>query len=56
MTVPKDQPVTCLTLKKLFTVEIAEHAETSFCLLCVLSALGGDKLSQWDLHELGKRP
>jgi hypothetical protein len=51
-----DQQVTRLTLQKLFTAEIAEHAETSFCLLCVLSALGGEKLSQWDLHELGHRP
>ena len=53
MTLPGDQQVTCLTLQKLFT---AEHAETSFCLLCVLSALGGERLSQWDLHKLGKRP
>jgi hypothetical protein len=51
-----DQQVTCLTLQKLFTAEIAGHAETSLCLLCVLSPLGGEKLSQWDLHELGKRP
>jgi hypothetical protein len=48
--------VTCLTLQKLFTAEIAEQAETSFCLLFVLSALGGEKLSRWDLHKPGYRP
>ena len=37
--------MTSLTLQKPFT-ELAEHAETSFCLLCVLSALGGERLSQ----------
>ncbi len=56
MTLPRNQQVTCLTLQKLFTAELAEHAETSFCLLCVLSALGGEKLSQWDLHRLENRP
>ena len=56
MTLRGDKQVTCLILQKPFTAELAEHAETSFCLLCVLSALGGEKLSQWDLHELVKRP
>jgi hypothetical protein len=56
LTVPRNQHVTCLTLQKLFTAESAGHAETSFCLLCVLSALGGEKLSQWDLHKRGYQP
>ena len=56
MTLRGDEQVTRLIPQRPFTAEIAEHAETSFCLLCVLSALGGEKLSQWGVHELGKRP
>jgi hypothetical protein len=41
------EQVTFLTCQKLFTAEVAEHAETYSFLICVLSALSGEKLSQW---------
>jgi hypothetical protein len=42
--------VTVLTCQQPFTAELAEHAEAYLCLLCFLSALGGEKLSLWELR------
>ena len=39
-----------------FTAELAEHAEAYLCLLCVLSALGGEKLSLWERQRLENPP
>jgi hypothetical protein len=44
--------VTFLSCQKPFTAELAEHAEASFCLLCVLSVLGSEKLSLWERQGL----
>ena len=38
--------------QKAFTAELAEHAEAYLCLLGVLSALGGEKLSLWERQGL----
>jgi hypothetical protein len=41
--------VTFLSCQQPFTAELAEHAEAYLCLLCLLSALGGEKPSLWEL-------
>ena len=38
--------------QKPFTAELAEHAEASLCLRCVLSVLGSEKLSLWERQGL----
>ena len=43
---------TFLSCQKPFTAELAEHAEAYLCLLCVPSALGGEKLSLWERQGL----
>jgi hypothetical protein len=47
--------VTFLSCQKPFTAELAEYAEAYLCLLCVLSALGGEKPSPWELQWLEKQ-
>jgi hypothetical protein len=42
--------VTFLSCQQPFTAELAEHAEAYLWLLCVLSALGGEKFSLWELR------
>ena len=39
--------MTFLTCQKLFTAEVAEHAETYSDVICLLCALSGEMLSPW---------